>query len=75
MVIVVNADDDKKEAAGQEQQNPQGREAGLRERGTDHCGRKTGKGQTSAEGCASPSTRGDILTGARAAQSVKWPRS
>lgn len=29
LVIVVNADGDKKEAAGQEQQNPQGHEAGL----------------------------------------------
>lgn len=29
LVIVVNADGDEKEAAGQEQQNPQRREAGL----------------------------------------------
>lgn len=36
LVIVVNADGDEQEAAGQEQQSPQGREAGLGERGGDH---------------------------------------
>lgn len=54
LVIVVNADGDKKEAAGQEQQDPQGHEPRLSQRGSDHCRRKTGKGQGSEEGRASP---------------------
>lgn len=37
LVIVVDADNNKEEAAGQEQQGPQGHEAGLSKRGSDHC--------------------------------------
>lgn len=39
LVIVVNADNDKEEAAGQEQQGPQGHEACLSKCGSDHCER------------------------------------
>lgn len=60
LVIVVNADGDEKEAAGQEQQNPQGHEAGLGERGSDHCGRQAGKERRS-EGCALTPPQGGRL--------------
>lgn len=52
LVIVVNADGNEKEAAGQEQQNPQGHQARLGQRGSDHCGGKARKGQGSAQGGA-----------------------
>lgn len=58
LVIVVNADGDKKEAAGQEQQDPQGHEARFGECGSDHCGRKAGRGQRSEEACALTPTTG-----------------
>lgn len=58
LVIVVNADGDKKEAAGQEQQDPQGHEARFGECGSDHCGRKARREQRSEEACALTPTTG-----------------
>lgn len=59
LVIVVNADGNEEEAAGQEQQDPHGHKTRLGQRGSDHCGRKAGRGQRS-EG--SPQPRDAMLT-------------
>lgn len=48
LVIVVHADGNKNEAAGQEQQDPQGHEACLGQCGSDHCGGK--KSQRGGQG-------------------------
>lgn len=59
LVIVVNADGNEEEAAGQEQQDPHGHKTRLSQRGSDHCGRKAGRRQRS-EG--SPQPRDATLT-------------
>lgn len=53
LVIVVDADNNKEEAAGQEQHGPQGHEARLSKRGSDHCEGSQGKQRSGADTCLS----------------------
>lgn len=49
LVIVVDADKDEEEAAGQEQQGPQGHEARLSKCGGDHCKGSQGSQKSGTE--------------------------
>lgn len=61
LVIVVDADDDKEEAAGQEQHSPQGHEARLSKRGSDHCEGSRGSQRSGADMCSSLFHRDTVL--------------
>ena len=53
LVIVVDADNNKEEAAGQEQHGPQGHEARLSKRGSDHCEGSRGRQRSGVDTCLS----------------------
>lgn len=61
LVIVVDADNNKEEATGQEQQGPQGHEAGLSKRGSDHCEGSWGSQRSGADTCLSLSHHDTML--------------